>query len=29
VRYFSDALKSWIARRDRLDRFVLLVDHEY
>jgi putative transposase len=26
VRYFSDALKPWIARRDRLDRFVLRRD---
>ena len=26
VRYFSDALKPWIARRDRLDRFVIRRD---
>lgn len=26
VRYFSDALKPWIARRERLDRFVLRRD---
>lgn len=26
VRYYSDALKPWIARRDRLDRFVLRRD---
>lgn len=26
VQYFSDALKPWIARRDRLDRFVIRCD---